>query len=267
MANTLVIPWSTELSLGEALDRIEGNAEVVAVGFLGSTGTDRWTESSDYDLLLVMKDYPAGFGIEATFVDHRITDVVVADRGRAASLGGPQDKPEPGSVADAHWAYVAWLAQARWIQDRHGIGTVLQRRAAALLVDRPAPAGPPSDVFRSFLTHDVRANVLLLHRTDDPITRLALGMRQLHTFVAAVSAWFTLRGLPNEGWKKNLAVLADQEPDTFALIQQWLDSPDLHVRHDLFTQVVDRALAPVGGRLPDTAVFADSNEVWQLLTQ
>lgn len=101
----LIRPWSARLTLDETVQWLQDNDRVLAVSFLGSTGTGEWTEASDFDLCLLVSQYPAGLGVEATIVDHRTADVVVIDAHRAASLGrrcaDPQTEPAPGPAIDA----------------------------------------------------------------------------------------------------------------------------------------------------------------------
>lgn len=260
-----VRPWTQNVTLSATLRVVAADPHVVAIGLLGSTGTAHWTDGSDYDLLLVVGGYPPGFGLEVTTIDHRIADVVIADQARVATLGGRRGEPEPTEVSPDDWPYVAWLSGARWAHDPSGVGATAQQRASALLTHRPTPAGADGELTRSFLSHDVRVNAAMLRRLDEPHLRAALGMRQLHTFIAAVNAWFRLRQLPNEGWKRDMAALADLEPGTFVLVQQWLDTADLHRRHDLFADLVRRSLAPVGGPIPDGMVARTSSSFWQSL--
>lgn len=73
----LISPWSVRLTLAEDSATAQADDRVRAVSFLGSTGTDVWTEASDFDLCILLRDYPVGCGVAATLVDGRITDVVI----------------------------------------------------------------------------------------------------------------------------------------------------------------------------------------------
>jgi len=243
------------------------------------------TDASDYDLLLLLNDYPTGYGVEATIVDQRIIDVVFVSVDNAVSTGGSgpegqrpdtatgggsgigEETPlDPSTVTEGDWPFVAWLAQARPVHDPTGVAARAQRRAEELVRHRPSLVDSRKHATRSFLSHDLRVNRTLLRRVEDPTTRAALGMRQLHTFVSAVQAWFSMRGLPNEGWKKNLTRIAEEDPDTFALIQDWLGTSDVETRHVIFEKVLHRALAPVGGALPEQTVLAESIQSWSSLS-
>jgi hypothetical protein len=79
----------------------------------------------------------------------------------------------------------------------------------------PTPTGPQTT--RSFVTHDLRVNTALLDRVDDPVLRVALAMRQLHTLVSAVQAWFTARGVRHEGWKKGIGHIEKTDPAFLAV--------------------------------------------------
>lgn len=283
-SSELVTPWSARLSLSETVERLQASSEIVGISYLGSTGTQRWSEASDYDLLLLLSDYPSGFGFEATIIDERIADLVIVDADRAVGVGSasPDGTPsgaaapsgsvvtdesllDPSAVTEGEWPYVSWLAQSRQVYDPTGVGARAQGRAVELLLHRPGLSESQHAGFRSFLTHDLRVNRTLLRRCDDPIARAALSMRQLHTFVSAVQAWFSMRGLPYEGWKKNMQRLSAEDPGTFALVQEWLGTSDVETRHVIFEKVLDSALAPVGGTLPEETVLGDSNKLWTSL--
>lgn len=91
-------------------------------------------------------------------------------------------------------------------------------------------------------------------------------MRQLHTFVAAVQAWFTAPGFRSEGWKNDIARLAEADPAFFDVIKRWLAARGVAARHELFRDAVQRALAPIGGPLPDGTVLPQDQDVWEGLT-
>jgi hypothetical protein len=78
-------PWSARLTLDETVERLSRSDRARAIGYLGSTGTDAWTEASDFDLCVLLTDYPPACGAEATIVDGRIADVVIIDADLAAS--------------------------------------------------------------------------------------------------------------------------------------------------------------------------------------
>jgi hypothetical protein len=100
-----VATWSAALSLDDTLRRLRHSRRIVAIGFLGSTGTAEFSAASDYDLLLLAGDYPAGYGIEATIIDHRIADIVIVGADEAATEWnlGHHDRPrvDRGSMAGA----------------------------------------------------------------------------------------------------------------------------------------------------------------------
>ncbi len=149
----LVTPWSARLTLAETVDRLQANGRLQAISYLGSTGTDEWTDASDYDLLVFLNDYPTGYGVEATIVDQRITDVVFISVDNAVSMGcgsapererpdtaagggsgiGEDTPLDPSTVTEGDWPFVAWLAQARPVHDPTGVAARAQRRAEELV--------------------------------------------------------------------------------------------------------------------------------------
>ncbi len=83
--------------------------------------------------------------------------------------------------------------------------------------------------------------------------------------MAAVQAWFNARGIYNEGWKKDVARLAESDPAFFEVIQRWLSTSDVAARHDIFCEVVQHALDPIGGPLPDDKLLPRADDAWQSL--
>lgn len=276
----LITPWSVRLTLDGTVQRLQANDRVRAVSFLGSTGTEEWTEASDFDLCILLRDYPAGLGVETTFVEERIADVVIIGVDRAVALGrpaaNPRDEapigvpadgtaPDPDAVTTTEWPFVRWLAQSRPVYDPEGVGGQAHDRAVQLTKGEGSVDLAWQQTTRSFLTHDIRVNTSLVRRVDDPVVRVALGMRQLHTFVSAVQAWFTARGLHSEGWKTDIARLAEADPAFFEVVERWLAASDLAIRHELFRDAVQRALGPIGGPLPDDTVLQQPDDVWEAL--
>jgi hypothetical protein len=88
-------------------------------------------------------------------------------------------------------------------------------------------------------------------------------MRQLHTFLSAVQAWFTTRGVRHEGWKRDIAHVERTDPAFFAVIEKWLAAADLLTRHDLYRQAVELALEPLGGLLPTGTLIQQSDDEWE----
>ncbi len=251
--SALITPWSVRLTLDETVQRLQANDRVTAVGFLGSTGIEEWTEASDFDLCLLLRDYRAGLGVEATFVDGRIADVVIIGVDQAVALGGPAGiaidealtgvpaegtAPDPDAVTEREWPFVRWLAQSRPVYDPEGLGGRARDRAVQLTTGEVSVDRAWQQTTRSFLTHDLKVNASLARRVDDPVVRVALGMRQLHTFVAAVQAWFTARGFHSEGWKKDIALVAEADPAFFDVIERWLAASDVATRHEIFCDAV-----------------------------
>ncbi len=261
-----VVPWSSDLALEVTIQRLKATDRVKAVGFLGSTATEEWTEESDFDLCVLLEAYPPEMGVEGTIIDGRLADIVLIDAGWADRLaaGGSGDA-EWSPPSDEAWPFVDWLAHVRPAYDPTGLCGRAGERARHLIIGRPSESPTWQRTTRSFLTQDLRVNQALLRRADDPVIHVALGMRQLHTFVAAVQSWFTARGIPQAGWKTDVGLLKDHDPSFFDLIDRWLGEPNLTIRHELFAEAVDVALAPIGGPLPEGTVLEGTADVWEYL--
>ena len=256
------MPWSADVTVQDAIGRLASNRRVRAVSLLGSTGTPEWTDASDVDLCILLNDYSAGVGLETTIIEGRIADIVLVgcEDAEAMLRHTTVEREAAQSITPEQWPFVHWLAEARPVHDPDGIAGVARDRAARLAsLHAPAVA---QQTARRFLSHDVRVNANLLARSHDPILEVALGMRQLHTFVSAVQAWSTVRGIRRRGWKKDLAHIAEVDPHMYDLIRAWHAATDLRSRHEIFVQAVERALEPLGGLVPVGRVIEHPHEVW-----
>ncbi|HET7066920.1 MAG TPA: hypothetical protein VFI21_04910 [Nocardioides sp.] len=200
--------------------------------------------------------------MEATVVGGRIADIVIIDADRAAAWSSATDA---GAVLDQEWPFVHWLSMLRAVYDPEDLGAQACDEAERLVELEVTTDRGWQEATRSFVTHDLRVNTALLGRVDDPALRVALGMRQLHTFVSAVQAWFTARGVRREGWKRDIAHIETADPALFAVIEKWLGAAEPATRHDFYGQAVELALEPLGGPLPTGTVLQGSDDVWQRL--
>ena len=264
--DSLVIPTSASWSFAETVDVLRSSPRVRAVMLLGSTGTDEFTDASDIDLLVIVSDYPSRFGIEVSLIDGRIADLVLISVDAVGHLGVGAETGEldAGLIGRNEWPYVHWLAEARPFHDPDGLARTAHDRAVQLARHRPSVSAEDQRVTRSFVSHDLRVNAALLRRTDaDPHAHTALGMRQLHTFVSAVQSWFTARDVRGRGWKKNIAYIADADPEFHRIITGWLAATTIQERHALFERAVQRALEPLGGPVPEGMISTGPDNVWE----
>ena len=261
----VVTPWSAQLTLEETVQRLQSNDRVRAI---------------DFDLCILLRDYAPGHGVEATIVDGRITDVVVIGANHAFSLGRPTgdvgdealgDVPSDVTVSDpdaitwTEWPYVRWLAQSRPVYDPDGLGRRARDVAKQLTAGKGSIDREWQQITRSFLTHDLRVSAASLQRVDDPIVRVALGMRQLHTFAAAVKAWFTARGL-HRGLEERHRPAGRRRPGLLRCDRALASGQRCRGTARPLPRAVLRALAPIGGPLPVGTVLPQDQEVWERLT-
>jgi predicted nucleotidyltransferase len=266
----LISPTSASLSFDETVDALRCSPRVRAVMLLGSTGTDEFTEVSDIDLLLIVADYPSRFGIEVSIIDGRIADLVIVGDDAAEGLGMSEvdGNLDARLISPDEWPYVHWLAEARPLHDPDELARAAHNRAVQLAPLRPSISAEDQRVTRSYVSHDLRVNEALVRRAEtDPDIHAALGMRQIHTFVSAVLAWLKARDVRGRGWKKNIAYIADTDPEFHSIITSWLAATTIHDRHALFEQAVRHALDPLGGPVPEGMISPGPNTVWEdLLT-
>jgi hypothetical protein len=66
---------TSDLSLAGLLSRLAAHDVVDGIVLMGTTGTPDVTPTSDYDLLLVLRELPAPLRMVTTWVEGRLTEV------------------------------------------------------------------------------------------------------------------------------------------------------------------------------------------------
>jgi hypothetical protein len=253
----LVRPSTLHTPLPAVLDRLRANAEVDGVVFLGTTGTQRLTPVSDYDLLVILAESGHGTSVEITIIDGRTADIILASRSCLSRISDTSR-----DLTDDEWALAHWLIDGRIVYDRTTELGFAAASARTRLAHRPPATRRVTDLAQH-INYDLRVNRAYA-RSADPNYRLALRLRSLHTFFRIVMGWFEIRGLPWEGEKQALRHLSRHDPDFLALVEKWLTEPDVTAAVHIERQAAERALSPAAALWPDDMV-ARYEGTWERL--
>jgi hypothetical protein len=253
----LVRPSTLHTPLSAVLDRLRAHAEVDGVVLLGTTGTERLTPVSDYDLLVILAESAHEISVEITIIDGRTADIIIASRSCLSSISDASR-----DLTDDEWALAHWLVDGRIVYDRTTELGFAATSARTRLAHRPPAPRRVTDLAQH-INYDLRVNRAYA-RSADPTYRLALRLRSLHTFFRIVMGWFEIRGMPWEGEKQALRYLSRQDPEFLALVEKWLTEPDVTTAIQIERQAAERVLSPAGGLWPDDMV-ARYEGVWERL--
>ena len=123
-------PLSLNKTLTEVLALLKARPEVEAVVTLGTTATGRLTPTSDYDILVVLKNtHQSDFSVEISIIDGRTADILLVSTALVKKLLAA-DIPSPSS---SQLAVVKWLNAGNIIFDHDGIVTQAKANAMEIL--------------------------------------------------------------------------------------------------------------------------------------
>lgn len=244
------------MTLDEVLGRLTQHEIVDGILLLGSTGTDRLTATSDYDLLLVLADPPAPLRLVTTWVDRRLTEVYCttapAIERVVANASAWSDTSEEGTL-------VTWLREGRLGYDR------TRRLASAQERVRGARPACPDERAIEEAWREIGYNASQLRRylaSDDPTTQIAVDLRLLYSVCEVAAGYFTVRRQPWRGEKAAVRYWSAYDPGYLGVLRQCLVEPDRQRKADLYEDLARRTLAPVGGLWESGTTVVASGSPW-----
>lgn len=229
------------MTLDETLDLLAKNDVVEGIMLLGTTGTDTLTLTSDYDVLLVLRQLSAPLRMVNTWVDGRLTEVycttVEAIQRIVAEGADWTEGSEEGIV-------LVWLREGRIVFDRDGY------LAAACDAARRAPSpSVASDRYIHEAWRKIGYNVAQIKRgtaSDDPTSQTAVDMRLLYSVAEVNLHYFTVRRLPWRGEKPAIQHWMEHDPAYLDCLRRFFDEPNRRRKVELYEELASLAVAPVG---------------------
>ena len=212
--------------VGDLIDRLKQNAQVVGLMAFGST--EATSSSSDCDLLVVLVDNPSDvrslhFWCGQRPVDLNLRTVTELRQVEALShfdrtmLEGRSLFDRTGQLAEILNVWHAWVqTENRWLISADRLARIRHwhRHVLDKVRDRP-----------------------------EPLARYLLGVN----LGALAENYFRVRGLPYRGPKASRDWLGEHEPRIRQLLEQATTGPDLGVLIGIAEHLTDLVLEPVGG--------------------
>ncbi len=244
------------MTLDEMLARLTHHQLVDGILFLGSTGTDSLTATSDYDLLLVLADLPSPLRLVTTWVDERLTEVYCTT---VSAIERVAANPEAWLDASEEEILVTWLREGRIVYDRTG------RLAGAQDRVRGVPPARPDERKIEEAWREIGYNVAQLRRylaSDAPATQVAADLRLLYSLFEVARGYFTVRRLPWRGEKAAVRYWSAHDLGYLNILRQCLGEPDRRRKAELYEELARRTLAPVGGLWETGTTVVASGAAW-----
>ena len=229
-------------TLEQLLARLSRQDTVEGILLMGTTASGALTPTSDYDVLLVLSDPPAPLRIVNTWVDGRLTEIYCTTASAvvrvAAGPAGWPDASEEGALAE-------WLRTGRIVHDR----TERLARSQEAVRASPPPRPPDAaDVYEAW--RKIGYNVAQMRRyleSEDPAGQTSVDLRLLYSVFEVVLHYFTVRGLPWRGEKPAVRHLEAHDPAYLDRLRECLAEPDRTRKVELYEELAQLTLAPVGG--------------------
>ncbi|MEM7127297.1 MAG: hypothetical protein AAF702_13275 [Chloroflexota bacterium] len=236
---------SHTLRFDDLIARLQNSAFVDGLLSFGSRATDTISPISDYDLLILVNQIPVGIFQMMTHIDGRMADVVINRTSMVTELLA-QVQPVPATSMEGYFLQKVKLGEI--LYDKTGLLT----KAKQYIAESSKTAewlNPVSDQAR--YASWFWPNVGLYHirrmvQSNDPIYETAVDMMLMGGIGSICREYFQIRNLPWQGEKVAIRLLEKQDPGFLALFRECVDESDRRKKVDLYTQLVERAIAPIG---------------------
>jgi hypothetical protein len=252
------VPSQTDaLTLDEVVARLAAQENVMGIVLIGSTADHTLTAASDYDLLLILDQLPVPLHVVFTTIDGRLADVIFSD---IKFINHILREDDPTADSPATGILMNWLQKGQVVHDRNGQIQAAQAKIKngtwLLAPDKKAVF----QVWRSIHYNYHQTKRMLM--SNDPVYEAAVDLRLTYMLTDVWFGYFTIRQLPWEGEKKAVRYWQNHDPGYLTLFQKYLVATERQQRFDIFSQLAQRTLEPIGGltHTPGTMVTLQGDD-------
>jgi len=174
----------------------------MGVMVIGAAARDELTPTSDYDVVVVLREMPTQLRVGATHVDHRLTDIIFVDAAEIECM--LEGHPSSRTASRERAQLLRWFRSGKVVFDRSGQLQSVQREARESLEEELSE----NEVYSAWFG----VNYNLLHNrrllgSDAPTILTALDLRLLFSIHDLWWHYFLFRGLPHKGEKAQVQYL------------------------------------------------------------
>ncbi|MBE2224685.1 MAG: hypothetical protein IAF02_24305 [Anaerolineae bacterium] len=217
---------------------------------LGSTATGDQTSSSDYDLLIILREMPFPLQVLLTTINGRLSDVLFAPTSLLTRILNQEPQ-------ESFTHYEAILRQhldtGQVIIDKDG--TLFQIRT--VINDTPWHYTLTEEQIYWRVLHGINFNYQhnkRYHSNPDPLYQMVLDIRLNYSMAQVISGYFLIRKLAWQGEKKAIQYWEEHDPAFFINFQKYYTVHTRAEKFALYTELAKQVLAPAGGLWPDDSV-------------
>ena len=222
---------SSNQSLQEIIAKLSKNDNVDALLLCGSTATEKQTESSDYDLVLVVKEKPDKLLSLFTYINDLPADIFFFSLSDIKRITSDKQVKEGGET----WL-MRWLPQVKISFDKSGDLSKLQSISSEIQC--------PLNTFAGISAYKVNYNLVNNTRyfeSNDPLYHSALEIRLLYSIVEALVGYFSMRHIYWEGEKKAIQYLEDHDPEYLSIFLRASRASNLKDKYIAYCNLVEKS--------------------------
>jgi predicted nucleotidyltransferase len=222
---------SSNQSLQEIITKLSQNDNVDALLLCGSTATGKQTKSSDYDLVLVVKEKPEKLLSLFTYIDSLPADIFFYSLDDINRIISDKHAKEGGETWLMHW-----LPEGKISFDKSGDLSKLQSISSEIQHSADTSASTSAYKMNYNLVNNTR-----YFESDDPLYHSALEIRLLYSIVESFVGYFSMRHLYWKGEKKAIRYLEENNPEYFSIFQKAARASNLRDKFSAYRDLVERS--------------------------
>jgi hypothetical protein len=223
---------SHALTLEDVLQRLRQQEVVDAALLVGTTGGTIFSTSSDYDLLIVLKENPENIFKVVTTIADQLAELYFVE---SLALDEILRQQQPVHANSFLSLVIAWAASGIIAFDRSGKLTRLQEVAQ----NAPLTEIPDQHIYETWysLNYNLKQN-LRYARSSDQLHLQALRFRLLYCIYDCLTGYFGLRKLAWRGEKEAIQYLQRNDRPFLELFTTCSEESDFDKKFELYKRLV-----------------------------
>ncbi|MCR4334113.1 MAG: nucleotidyltransferase domain-containing protein [Patescibacteria group bacterium] len=222
---------SSNQSLQEIINTLSKNDNIDALLLCGSTATEKQTKSSDYDLVLVVKEKPEKLLSLFTYINDLPADIFFFTLSNIRDIISNKQVKEGCET----W-FLRWLSKGKISFDKSRYLSKLQNMISEIQY--------PPDISGDTAVYKINYNLVNNMRyfeSNDPLYHSALEIRLLYSIVEALVGYFSMHHIYWEGEKKAIQYLEENDPEYLSIFQKATRASNLHDKFTTYLDLVEKS--------------------------
>ena len=230
---------TNNISLENLITTLKNNEIVAGIVVAGSKGRNELKPESDYDIVLILQNYPHPMHVLLTTIEGRMSDIAFWSVEQLDHML-KMDKVE-GNIAES--TVFNWIYTGNIEYDPGGkLAAIKSHKPDFLIGDNPR------EQFR--LWYQINFNLYhgeRMLKSDDEVYLMAMDFRFLYMLLEVLDAYMINRGIPQRGEKHTIRYLKEHSPEHLKLYLAALQASNRQEKFKFYKQFAEIALEPVGG--------------------